>query len=73
MDGGRLQGSLGTAGVPERIIIYMRDHKIMKRECRVVWRSSQEIGVQFLTAPQIIRRKDIMAVERLLGLPRHRL
>jgi len=53
--GGRLHGLVDASSVPDRIIIYMRDYKITKRECRVIWRKAQDIGVQFLTPPKIIK------------------
>jgi hypothetical protein len=59
--GGRLYGFIETSSIPERVTVYIRDRRITKRECRVVWRGSRDIGVQFLTPPKIMKRQEIAA------------
>jgi hypothetical protein len=49
--GARLSGFVHASAVPELIALFIRERKILKRKCRVVWRGSRDLGVQFLTPP----------------------
>jgi hypothetical protein len=46
--GARVLGFIDTSALPERIRLFVRDRHIMMRQCRVAWRGTREIGVQFL-------------------------
>lgn len=45
--GARVLGFIDTSALPERIRLFVRDRQMM-RQCRVAWRGTREIGVQFL-------------------------
>jgi len=32
-------------------VLFIRDRQILKRDCRVVWRGSRDVGVQFTNPP----------------------
>ena len=52
--GARVRGSIDTSTLPERIRLLVRDRHITMRQCRVAWRGTREIGVQFLGPPRRI-------------------
>jgi hypothetical protein len=46
--GARVLGFIDASTLPERIRLFVRDRHVMMRQCRVAWRGTREIGVQFL-------------------------
>jgi hypothetical protein len=50
-----------ASAVPELIALFIRDRKIFKRNCRVVWRGSRDFGVQFLSPPTPMKLGRIAA------------
>src|SRR4029079_19830177 len=50
-EGARLFGFVHASAVPEFVALFIRDRQILKRDCRVVWRGSRDVGVQFTNPP----------------------
>ena len=59
--GARLYGFPHHKDVPDLISLYIRDHNVIKRKCRVVWRNAREVGVQFLSPPQTLKLSALAA------------
>jgi hypothetical protein len=49
--GARLSGFGHLTVVPNVIALFIRDRQIVKRDCRVAWRRSRDMGVQSSALP----------------------
>jgi PilZ domain-containing protein len=49
--GARLSGFVHASAIPEFVALLIRDRQILKRDCKVVWRGSRDVGVQFTNPP----------------------
>jgi hypothetical protein len=57
--GARLSGLGHLHAVPDCIALFIRDRQILKRDCRVAWRGTREMGVQFLSPPMPMKLGQI--------------
>jgi hypothetical protein len=57
--GARLSGFGQLSAVPDGIALFIGDRQIVKRDCRVVWRGSRDMGVQFLSPPMTMKLGQI--------------
>jgi hypothetical protein len=59
--GARLSGIVHTDAVPEFVVLFVRDRRIMEFNCRVVWRGSRDVGVQYLGPPKLLKLEELPA------------